>query len=78
MAAALAGEAPRLKEMATYDDRQWILSHIQNSYVTSDDTGGCGETCVTARVPGGGTQQTATNGGQPAAACFSQTASASP
>lgn len=25
--------------MATYDDRQWILSHIQNSYVTSDDTG---------------------------------------
>ncbi|XP_047494365.1 target of rapamycin complex 2 subunit MAPKAP1-like [Penaeus chinensis] len=27
--------------MATYDDRQWILSHIQNSYVTSDDTGLC-------------------------------------
>lgn len=42
MAAALAGEAPRHTAMATYDDRQWILSHIQNSYVTSDDTGGCG------------------------------------
>ncbi|KAK8733682.1 hypothetical protein OTU49_006424 [Cherax quadricarinatus] len=27
--------------MATYDDRQWIVSHIQNSYVTSDDTGVC-------------------------------------
>ncbi|KAG0712304.1 Target of rapamycin complex 2 subunit MAPKAP1 [Chionoecetes opilio] len=27
--------------MATYDDRHWILSHIQNSYVTSDDTGLC-------------------------------------
>ncbi|XP_066988872.1 target of rapamycin complex 2 subunit MAPKAP1 isoform X2 [Macrobrachium rosenbergii] len=27
--------------MATYDDKQWILSHIQNSYVTSDDTGLC-------------------------------------
>ncbi|KAK4320781.1 hypothetical protein Pmani_008376 [Petrolisthes manimaculis] len=27
--------------MATYDDRQWLLEHIQNSYVTSDDTGLC-------------------------------------
>ncbi|XP_076047447.1 SAPK-interacting protein 1 [Oratosquilla oratoria] len=27
--------------MAMYDDRQWLISHIQNSYVTSDDTGLC-------------------------------------
>lgn len=25
--------------MAMYDDRQWLLSHIQNSYATSDDSG---------------------------------------
>jgi len=27
--------------MATFDDKQWLLSHIHNSYITSDDTGLC-------------------------------------
>ncbi|CAL4165592.1 unnamed protein product, partial [Meganyctiphanes norvegica] len=27
--------------MAAFDDRHWLLSHIHNSYITSDDTGLC-------------------------------------
>lgn len=27
--------------MAFYDDPEFIISHIRNSYITSDDTGMC-------------------------------------
>ena len=31
----------QIQRMALFDNRMWILSHIHNSFVSSDDTGVC-------------------------------------
>lgn len=37
--------------MATYNNQHWLLSHIRNSFISTDDTGMCENVMLTEDIP---------------------------
>lgn len=44
-------DAVLIVEMATYNNKHWLLSHIRNSYIATDDTGMCEAVMLSDDLP---------------------------